>query len=55
MQHVRVLRYLKIDTFSMPVIHILKRADLGFLGSFDMLFLMITILKKSACLEFFLS
>jgi len=39
----------------MPVIHILERDDLEFVGSFDMLFLMITILKKSACLEFFLS
>ena len=36
-----VLRYLKIDPFFKFKIQILKKAHLGFLGSFDMLFLVL--------------
>jgi len=41
MQYVYVLRYLKITNFSKVQNQILKKAHLGFLGSFHMLFLVL--------------
>ena len=55
MQHGYVLRYLKMthfSKFSKFKIQILRKAHLGFWGSFDMLLTMLTILENSACSEF---
>ena len=41
MRYAYVLRYLKIDPFLKFKIQILKKAHLGFMGSFDMLFLVL--------------
>jgi len=46
MQYVYVWRYLKIDQFFKIQIQILKKAHLGLLWSFDMLFL---VLQANYC------